>query len=165
MSFTNSGPGWDNAAERREEAMRGNAFALYDEQQWQEGLRGSNRNDGGASPSLTPSVPLWPILALALVVAVIGALLAGLVLGVEWLATSSPIAPLFAAPGDGLARYLIGTATLLALVPGTLVAVASSLRDGRLRRLSTPLVVVAVLLVPILLWATQQTSTAAVGRI
>lgn len=147
-----------------ERAARGDAFAVYEWDKRQR-LMEQDRDAGPAPVGIGPRVPIWPFLLMAAVVAVIVGLLAALVMGVEWLATQSWLAPLFAAPGDGVLRYAIGTALVVAVVPGGLVALASRLRDGRLRALSAPLVLLAVVLVPMLLWATQLTATADLVRL
>ena len=90
---------------------------------------------------------------------------AAVVAGAQWLGTDSWLAPLFPAPGDSLMRYIVGTGILILLLPGGLMTLAATLRDTRARGLAIPLVIVAVLLIPLLLWTTQLTSTAPVERV
>lgn len=114
-------------------------------------------------PSAEPW-PIWPfaMLGIAWVLSVLGA---AVVAGAQWLGTDSWLAPLFPAPGDSLLRYIVGTGILILLLPGGLMTLAATLRDTRARALSIPLVVIAVLLIPLLLWTTQLTSTAPVERV
>jgi len=108
--------------------------------------------------------PIWPfaLLGVAWVISVLGA---AVVAGAQWLGTDSWLAPLFPAPGDSLMRYIVGTGILILLLPGGLMTLAATLRDTRARGLAIPLVIVAVLLIPLLLWTTQLTSTAPVERV
>ncbi len=121
------------------------------------------RQDAGSRAPSTP-FPIWPLF-LALPLWVVSQLAAGLVNGVEWLGTDSWLAPLFPAPGEGVLRYLVGTGSRMLMLPGGLVVLAGLLRDTRARILSYPLVALAVIMVPLLLWTTQVTTTASVARI
>jgi hypothetical protein len=85
-------------------------------------------------------------------------LVTGLGKGGDWLANDSPLAWLFPGPGASLASYVILSGTLLLVVSGGLFAAAALLGDRLtpLRRLV--LVPLAVLSVPMVLFATVSTT-------
>lgn len=126
------------------------------------GRPGSAPAGSGSPPSLFPvvaavaiAIPVW--IAITLVTAV-GR-------GTAWLAHESMLSVLFAAPGDPLSRYIVGTTTLIVLLPGALVLLAVLLRDTRLRPLGVwVLVPLAALLVPVLIYVTQGTFTENIVR-
>ncbi|WFE25689.1 hypothetical protein O7623_20230 [Solwaraspora sp. WMMD791] len=109
---------------------------------------------------------LWNLLLLVLPVVVLGAVLSGLTRGTAWLATESVLAPLFPAPGDSPARYLLSLVTLLVLVPGSLAVLAARLQPTALR-LPARLILMpaALLLVPVVCYVTELTATADLMRL
>jgi hypothetical protein len=115
----------------------------------------SSSDDGG----------LGLLLLLAIPAVLIYLLVTALANGVSAIANESFLAPLFPRPGDSVARYVISVCTLLAILPGSLVAAAGFLRGRRLhflrRSVLYPLAFVAV---PAILFMTVSTTTADVIR-
>jgi hypothetical protein len=102
---------------------------------------------------------IWSLAVLALPVVVLVALITGLTRGTTWLAERSWLAPLFPAPGDSLARYVLSVCTLLALLPGGLLLLVARLDATPLRPLGRLVVLpIAVLSVPVILFVTQSTT-------
>ena len=85
-------------------------------------------------------------------------LITGLAKGGDWLANDSPLAWLFPGPGASVAAYVLGSGTLLLVVSGGLFSAAALLGDRLtpVRRLL--LVPLAVLSVPMVLFATISTT-------
>ncbi|WP_326599201.1 hypothetical protein [Streptomyces sp. NBC_01803] len=109
---------------------------------------------------------LWNLFLLALPVLALISVIRGLARGTEWLAEQSVLAPLFPAPGDSLARYLLSVLTLLLLIPGSLGVLAARLSSTRLRvPARLVLVPAATLLVPVILFITESTTTADLMRL
>ncbi|WP_059008140.1 hypothetical protein [Streptomyces specialis] len=109
---------------------------------------------------------LWNLFLLALPVLALITVIQGLAEGTEWLAEQSVLAPLFPAPGDSPARYLLSVSTLLLLIPGSLAVLAVRLGSTRLRvPARLVLVPAATLLVPVILFVTQSTTTADLMRL
>ena len=85
-------------------------------------------------------------------------LVTGVGRGSDWLANDSPLAWIFPGPGASLATYVVSSGALLLVVSGGLFAAAALLGDRftPLRRLL--LVPLAVLSVPMVLFATVSTT-------
>ncbi len=102
---------------------------------------------------------IWSLAVLALPVVALVAIITGLARGTTWLAERSWLAPLFPAPGDSLARYVLSVGTLLVLVPGGLLLLVLRLDATPLRPLGRLVVLpAATLLVPVILVVTQSTT-------
>ncbi|MDG4763032.1 hypothetical protein O7632_02725 [Solwaraspora sp. WMMD406] len=109
---------------------------------------------------------LWDLFLLALPFVALVVVVTGLARGTTWLAEQSVLAPLFPAPGDSPARYLLSVVTLLILVPGSLALLAARLQPTRLRLAARiVLMPIAVLLVPVIFYVTQVTATADLVRL
>ncbi|SFD81535.1 hypothetical protein [Streptomyces aidingensis] len=152
-------------------AMQGDTaavHALFDRQQTREheermAAAGSRRpgSSGGLDMQL-----LWNLFLLALPVLALVAVIRGLAQGTEWLAEQSVLSPLFPAPGDSPARYLLSVLTLLLIIPGSLTLLAARLGSTRLRvPARLVLIPAAALLVPVILFITQSTTTADLVRL
>lgn len=129
-------------------------------------MSGQPRRPGSGSTSGSGIGWLWDLFLLALPFIMLVAIVTGLARGTTWLAEESLLAPLFPAPGDSPARYLLSLVTLLALVPGSLAVLAARLQPTALR-LPARLVLLpaAVLLVPVVCYVTQVTATVDLVRL
>jgi|GEM_PF-1998819 len=138
-----------------------------DQRRLEERQRSSGGRRLGAGPASGIGIGwLWDLFLLALPVIVLVAVVVGLARGTTWLAEESLLAPLFPAPGDSPARYLLSVVTLLILVPGSLGVLAARLQPTPLRLPARIILMpAAVLLVPVVCYVTQVTATADLIRL
>jgi uncharacterized membrane protein YhaH (DUF805 family) len=107
----------------------------------------------------------WGAVLVSIPVVIVYFVVSGLFAGAQWLAHDSLLAPLFPAPGDGIARYALSVTTLVLLVPGGLTLIAMRMRGTRLHWLRFILIPFAVLMVFVILQLTQSTATAELVRL
>ncbi|TDC76009.1 hypothetical protein [Actinomadura sp. 7K507] len=107
----------------------------------------------------------WAAVLVSVPVVAVYFVVSGMVAGAQWLAHDSLLAPLFPAPGDGIARYALSVTTLILLVPGGLTLIAMRMRGTRMRWLRFVLIPLAVLMVFVILQLTQSTATAELVRL
>jgi hypothetical protein len=139
-----------SALDQQEAARRGR---MRDQDEIREGRvsRPSSGSDAiGLGASLTVLIGIPVMIGWVLV--------AGVGKGSDWLANDSPLAWIFPGSAAGLATYVVSSAALLLVVSGGLFAAAALLGDRftPLRRLV--LVPLAVLSVPMVLFATVSTT-------
>lgn len=84
---------------------------------------------------------------------------------VGWLASESVLSPLFPAPGDGTARFVLSVTTVLLLFAGLPLYLSRLLRGTRLAVLRWVLVPLGLAMVPITVWVCGSQLVASIVRL